>query len=118
MNKNKVILKHCPNFYKIINFEFDENDKISEKLISVYKDFIFTINPDNLGYLKIIEKIDYILNKYIDDYYFRKEIKRDLLDLRVKSTDNLDHSIMQKIISIFDDYENSYTRNIYFARWI
>ena len=118
MNKNKVILKHCPNFYKIINFEFDENDKISEKLISVYKDFIFTINPDNLGYLKIIEKIDYILNKYIDDYHFRKQIQRDLLEVRVKASGDIEKSIMQSILDIFDRYEIGYTRNIYFARWI
>ena len=31
MKKNKQILKHCPNFYKIVNFEFFEDDKLSEK---------------------------------------------------------------------------------------
>ena len=41
MKKNKIILKHCPNFYKIINFEFLEEDSISAKLIGIYENFIF-----------------------------------------------------------------------------
>ena len=40
MKKNKLILTHCPNFYKIINFEFSEDDKITAKLIELYKEFI------------------------------------------------------------------------------
>lgn len=118
MKKNKIILRHCPNFYKIINFEFFEDDIISEKLINIYKDFIFTIDPENSTYLKVIEKIDYILNKYIDDYHFRKQIQRDLLEVRVKASGDIEKSIMQSILDIFDRYEIGYTRNIYFARWI
>ena len=33
MNKNKQILKHCPNFYKIMNFEYYEDDLLSDKLL-------------------------------------------------------------------------------------
>mgnify|MGYP003308419335 CR=1 FL=1 len=40
MKKNKIILKHCPNFYKIINFEFADDDRITSKLIEIYKDYI------------------------------------------------------------------------------
>ena len=47
MKKNKLIIKNCPNFYKIIDFEFYEDDYISEKLVKIYKDFIFDINIDD-----------------------------------------------------------------------
>ena len=33
MRKNKNILKYCPNFYKITNYDFDDDDHISLKLI-------------------------------------------------------------------------------------
>ena len=35
MNKNKEVLKYCPNFYKIVNFVYDENDYITDKLIKL-----------------------------------------------------------------------------------
>lgn len=118
MKKNKVVLHNCPNFYKIINFEFYEDDLITERLISIYKDFIFTVNVENAHHLEIVQKIDYVLNKYIEDYYFRKEIQKDLLNFRVKVAENPNGNILQKVLKIFDAYESGYTRNIYFARWI
>ena len=118
MNKNKLVLKHCPNFYKIVNFEYLEDDRISEKLINIYKDYIFDINLDNTRDVELIEKIDVVLNKYIDDYYFRKEMQRDLLKIRVKASDNFLRGIVEGIVTAFETYEQGYTRNIYFARWI
>lgn len=41
MNKNKLVLEMCPNFYRIINFEYFEEDLVSGKLIKIYEDFIF-----------------------------------------------------------------------------
>jgi hypothetical protein len=118
MKKNKVILSHCPNFYKIINFEYLEDDKISQKLIEIYKSFIFNIDIDNEEELKNIEKIDFVLNKYIDDYYFRKEMQRSIMALRIRKSDNFLKSVIDGILNAFDSYEIGYTRNIYFARWI
>ena len=71
MKRNKQILKYCPNFYKIINFEYLEGDFITYKLISVYEDFLFNSNNDDV---EMLTKLDYAINKYIDDYFFRKEI--------------------------------------------
>ena len=44
MNRNKDILKYCPNYYTIINFDFKDNDIVSDKLIKVYKSYIFSID--------------------------------------------------------------------------
>ena len=119
MKKNKLILKHCPYFYKIINFEYDEGDNISSKLVDIYKNFIFNIDIDNEEDLKRVEKIDFVLNKYIEDYFFRKDMKSRLLDVRVsKNAPNFIKNLIDSIISAFDSYEMDYTRNIYFARWI
>lgn len=115
MKKNKQILKYCPNFYKIINFEYLEDDFITHKLISVYEDYIFNSNiEDKEG----LTKLDYAVNKYIEDYFFRKEMRRGLTEIRVKKGDNIIEKIVSSIIRLADNYEMGFTRNIYFARWI
>ena len=119
MKNNKTILKHCPNFYKIINFEFFEEDFISQKLISIYKDFIFEIDINNKADVKMTEQLDFVINKYIEDYYFRKEMQIGMKNIRVrKNSENITKNIVESVIECFDTYELSYTRTIYFARWI
>lgn len=119
MKKNKLILKHCPNFYKIINFDFAEDDGITLKLIEVYKDYIFNIDINNNEDIESIEKFDFVLNKYLEDYFFRKDMKGRLLNIKIKkNSKDFVKEIVNGIILAFDSYEMGYTRNIYFARWI
>lgn len=118
MNNNKLILKNCPNFYKIISFDFFEGDFISEKLIQIYKDFIFGVDLNNEEDISIVKQIDFVINKYIEDYYFRKEMQRSMINIRVKKSANIIKETTLGIINCFDNYETGYTRNIYFARWI
>lgn len=119
MNKNKIVLEHCPNFYKINNFEYIEGDMISEKLISVYEDYIFNIDINDKEDLKNIENIDRVISRYIDDYNFRKEMKLGLVNIKIRqNTDNILKIIVENIIKIFERYEEGFTRNIYFSRWI
>ena len=40
MKKNKQIIKYCPNFYKIINYEILEGDVLTYKIISIYQDYL------------------------------------------------------------------------------
>lgn len=119
MNKNKEVLKYCPNFYKIVNFVYDENDYISDKLISIYEDYIFKINVYNQDEIETVKKIDYVLGKYIDDYLFRKELYKELPQVRIKKncTDIL-KAIVESVIAIFNNYQEYSTRRIYISRWI
>lgn len=118
MKKNKIILKHCPNFYKINNFEFEEEDYISLKLVNIYSDYIFNIDENNKDDLMKIEVLDTVLSKYIDDYVFRKEIKKGLLNVKVKRGTNIIETIVNTLLNLFEKYEEGYTRNIYFASWV
>lgn len=118
MVKNKIILQNCPNFYKIKNYEFDENDYITLKIFSIYEDYIFNIDEKNDFELKKIKELDNILCKYIDDYTFRKEIQKSLMNLKIKRGTNIMDIIIDSIINLYNNYEDGYTRNIYFARWI
>jgi len=118
MQKNKIILKNCPNFYKIKNYEFDEDDYITLKIIGVYEDYIFNIDEKNVNELDKVKELDNIIGKYVDDYSFRKEIKNGLMNLKIKRGSNIIDIITDSIISLYNNYEDGYTRNIYFARWI
>lgn len=118
MNKNKQILKHCPNYYKIMDFEFYEDDKLSLKLLDVYEDYVFKVDIANKNQVVKLEQLDLILGKYIDDYFFRKELRSEMQKIRVRKDEDILTAIVDWIIKVFDNYEVGYTRNIYFSRWI
>ena len=46
MNKNNI-LTYCPNYNKIINFEFLKSDYISEQLVNYYRKYICSIDIMN-----------------------------------------------------------------------
>ena len=70
MKDNKLVLKYCPNFYKIMNMDFQEGDNISTKLVDIYEDFIFEADLTKEENIKLVKDIDHVLNSYIEDYAF------------------------------------------------
>ena len=118
MDNNKKILENCPNFYKIINFDYFADDVFTDKLIKIYRLYIFSVNPLNDEEINKVRTIDKVLAKYIDDYSFRKTMKNELIQVKFKNKENLLQNLVNSIIGIFEQYEEGSTRNIYFARWI
>ena len=119
MNNGKEVIALCPNYYKIVNFEYDEEDYISEKLINIYKDYLFKINVSNVEDVNTAKKMDEVLNKYIDDYVFRKEMNKELLKVKInRSCADILKAIVDSILAIFNHYQEYTTRNIYVSRWI
>ncbi len=119
MDTNKQILKYCPNFYKILNFTPYEDDKISDKLIKLYQKYIFKIDVNNLDDVESVKQLDHVISKYIDDYLFRKEMQKQILNIRIKKdASDILKEIIKSILKIFDNYEEYTTRVIYISRWI
>lgn len=119
MEGNKEILKYCPNFHKIVSFDYVKEDKITAKLIRIYKDYIFGVNINDANALQEVKEFDYVLNRYIDDYDFRKELKKEIVHVKVKkSCTDILKAIVESIINIFAKYVESTTRKITIARWI
>lgn len=117
--KNQKVLEYCPNYYKINAFEYYEDDYVSERLIKVYYEFMFSVSLENKEELNKLKMIDKIMNKYIDDYNFRYELKKGLLNIKVKKdTKNILDHLIDSIIELSDTYETTFTRTIYIARWI
>lgn len=118
MNNNKEILNYCQNYYKIIDFNFNEEDFITEKLIKIYKQFIFNVDINNTNEVNKVVELDNILNLYIEDYEFRGELQKEIVKVRVKKDSNILVSLIESIIKIFTDYEEYTTKKIYIAKWI
>ena len=118
-NSNREVLNYCPNFNKIVNFDYIEEDTVSAKLIRIYKDYIFHANLQVSEDVKIVSDFDYVLGRYIDDYAFRKELRREIVHVKIKKTcTDILKAIVESILHIFDNYLENSTRNIVIARWI
>lgn len=119
VSENKQILKYCPNFYKIINFNPLEEDVLSEKIIKIYQEYIFKINLANQNDIEEIKNLDAAVFKYINDFSFRKEVQRQIVNIKVKNTcSDILKFFIEAIINIFRNYEDFTTRVIYVSRWI
>ena len=119
MDRNKQILAFCPNFYKILSFTPYEDDKISEKLIKLYQKYIFKIDINNPEDVASVKQLDHVVSKYIDDYLFRKEMQKQIVQIKVqRDAKDLLKEIIKSILRIFDNYEEYTTRVIYISRWI
>lgn len=116
---NKKLLEYCPNFDKIINADFYEDDQITKKIIKIYEDFIFSVDLKDEAKVKKMANLDMLVAKYLDDYNFRKELQKSLAEIKVSSKikDIVDY-IVTTLISIFEAYKEGYTRKIYIPRWI
>lgn len=119
MQNNKIILSYCPNFDKITNADFLEEDVLSLQLVKIYKDFIFKIDLTNELDIIKIKDLDKTMGKYVDDYFFRKTLQKEILTMKVRRTaGDILNAIVDGIISIFRRYEEGATRKIYISRWI
>ena len=118
MNDNKEVLKYCPNYYNIVNFDFSDNDVISEKLITIYRNYIFTVDLSNVEDVNRITELDRVLYNYIQDFLFRSTLQKEIITVKVKKDNNVLRSLVDVIIRIFTNYEEYTTRKIYISKWI
>lgn len=118
MNNNKEILNYCPNYYNIVNFDFNDTDLISEKLINIYKNYVFSINIQNKDDLVKVQELDRVLSNYIHDYLFRSTLQKEIITVKVKKDNNILRNLVDNIIRIFSNYEEYTTRRIYISKWI
>lgn len=119
LENNKIILSYCPNFDKIVNTVFLEDDALSLQLVKIYRDFIFHIDLSNELDLQKVQELDQTMGKYVEDYFFRKTLQKEILTIKLKKTaEDIIHAIVDSIIGIFKRYELESTRKIYVSRWI
>ena len=119
MNYSKQVISLCPNFYKITNFVPMENDNITERIIKLYQEYIFHIDLNNPEDVAMVKELDYIVNKYIEDYIFRKAFQKQIVTVRIRrDVKDILKEMIKSIIRIFDKYEEDTTKIIYVSKWI
>ncbi len=116
---NKVILKYCPDYYRIINEEFTELDYMTDKIITIFQTYIFKINIKDKNELKRVSNLNKAVARYIDDREFKTMLTNTLTSLKVskKETDVIG-VIVKTILAEYDKYMEGFTRNLYIPRWI
>lgn len=116
---NKIVLKYCPNYYRLINEEFSELDIMSDKVIQVLQSFIFKIDVKNKSDLEMVSNLDKALTRYFDDREFKTYLTSELIALKVsKKETDLMRYIAKSIIRSYEKYIEGFTRNLYISKWI
>lgn len=117
--ENKIVIKYCKDYYRIINEEFGELDLLSDKVIQIYQNFIFSINVRNKAELKKAVDLNTAVVRYFDDREFRTILNDFLKSLKVsKKETNIIGFISGEIIKEYNKYVEGFTRNLYIPRWI
>ena len=117
--ENKIIVKYCKDYYRIINEEFSELDYMSDKVIQIYQTFIFSINVKNKSDIKKITDLNNAVARFFDDREFKTYLTNFLIGLKVsKSETNVMRYIAEAIIKQYEKYLEGFTRNLYISRWI
>ena len=92
---------------------------VTKRLIRIYQDYIFRIDITKEEDVSYVKQLDSVLNKYIDDYLFRKEMQKQILTIKIKKdAKDVLKEIIKSIINIFNNYLEYTTRVIYISRWI
>lgn len=117
--ENKIIIKYCKDYFRIINEEFTELDYMSDKIIQVYQNYIFSINARNKSELKKIVDLNTAVVRYFDDREFKTILNDFLACLKVsKKETNIMGYIAGEIIKEYNKYMEGFTRNLYIPRWV
>ena len=115
---SNTIKNICPNYDRILHFDYLEEDRITSKLIEIYKTYLGRVSLKSEE-LKELKQYDYVLGRYLDDYTFRKELKNEIVHIQIKKTcSDILRAIVESVIKIFDNYLENSTRKITIARWI
>ena len=116
---NKIVIKYCKDYYRIINEEFSEFDIMSDKVIQIYQAYIFFFFFHNKAEIKQAINLNDAVARYFDDREFKNILTNFLKGLKVsKKEANVIKYIGNAIISEFEKYKEGYTRNLYIPRWI
>jgi len=113
------ILKHCPHYDYIVNYDFEYGDNISSMLIDWYRELIFAVNSNDEKQLKIVEALDKGLYLYVKDNKYKSELRKHLRieEINLESK-KLIKDLIKKIIVFTSKYEQRQIMEVTSAIWI
>lgn len=113
------ILENCPNYDKIVNYEYPYGDTLSKKLIDWYRDIIFSANGSNDNQLMLIKAIDKCMYLYIRDNKYKRGLRKIITieELTLEDKSIIKESI-KKLIEFTRMYEKREVREVNIAKWL
>lgn len=113
------ILSNCPNYDKIVNYEYEYGDTLSSKLIDWYRELIFSCDGENINQLRIIYQIDHSLSMYVEDNQYKRGLSRILSKDEVDLNNSvLIQNVIKKIIEFTNQYERDEILELVNNKWL
>ena len=113
------ILKHCPNYDYIVNYEYEYGDYISSRLIDWYRELIFAVNGNDEKQLQVVKALDKGLYLYVKDNNYKREFRKNItLDDISLENKNLIKDLIKKIIVFTSKYEQKQIMEVNNPIWI
>lgn len=113
------ILSNCPNYDKIVNYEYEYGDTLSSKLIDWYRELIFSCDGENINQLRIIYQIDHSLSMYVEDNQYKRGLSKILSKDEVDLNNSvLIQGVIKKIIEFTNQYERDEILELVNNKWL
>ncbi len=115
----KKILENCPNYDKIVNYEYPYGDILSKKLIDWYRELIFSANGNNENQLMLIRALDRSLYLYIKDNRYKRGLRKIVnIDELTFENKGIIKEVIKKLIDFTSSYEKKEVREVKVAKWL
>ena len=115
----KMILDNCPNYDKIIHYEYPYGDVLSKKLIDWYRDLIFTANGNNEKQLLLIRALDRSLYLYVRDNKYKRGLRKIInSDELTFENRELIKDVIKRLIEYTNSYEKKEIREVSVSKWL
>ena len=115
----KKILENCPNYDKIVNYEYPYGDILSKKLIDWYRELIFSANGNNENQLMLIRALDRSLYLYIKDNRYKRGLRKIVnIDELTFENKGIIKKKKKKLIDFTSSYEKKEVREVKVAKWL
>ena len=115
----KTILENCPNFDKIVHYEYSYGDYLSKKLIDWYRELIFSANGKDENQLMLIKALDRSLYLYVRDNKYKRGIRKVItVDELVLDNKESIRNFIKKLIEFTSNYEKKEVREVSVSKWL
>ncbi len=115
----KQILENCPNYERIIHYEYPYGDYLSKKLIDWYRELIFSANGNDDNQLLLIRALDRSLFLYVKDNKYKRGLRKVITaDDLVLDNKELIKDVIKKLIEFTSSYEKEEVREVSVSKWL
>lgn len=109
----KEVLVCCKNYDAIINFKYPSHDYITEKLISVYQEYLFQVDPTDFKMLNMAKQLDQVMQVYISTKSFYRFVQDSYV-----AEEHLFFDEIADVIALYHDYIKEEMKSSNSTKWI